>query len=191
VAGGDESRRRTVVVAVIVVALVVVVGAIVWSRHGGSSHSADSTPSTSGTAPKSTTGTGSAGGTRTTATTGPASSVVATTTIAPTTTGGPPVSTPQQLCPDAQTCAQSLEAAWQRGDHATAVAIAGASLAQSLFATVYRASDGWAFQGCQGAAGSSYCTWHAASAELIIRVQNAPPPVVISVQFCPPGQVAC
>lgn len=49
--------------------------------------------------------------------------------------------------------------AWVANDHAAAAAVATPSAVTQMFSQTYSASTGWFFDVCDGAAGSTYCTW--------------------------------
>jgi hypothetical protein len=73
--------------------------------------------------------------------------------------------------------------AWRIGDSNAGAPYATPSALFALFAKPYFASDHWTPEGCDGAAGSLFCTWHNdANKTIILQVRNVEPPrVVINV----------
>jgi peptidoglycan hydrolase-like protein with peptidoglycan-binding domain len=76
--------------------------------------------------------------------------------------------------PDPQTAARDVFNAWeavnrnQAGKNATPAAVT------AIFAQTFSSSDGWTFEGCQGALGHTYCSWKRSNShELRIGVINA------------------
>jgi hypothetical protein len=55
--------------------------------------------------------------------------------------------------------AGSLFDAWKANDMAAANAVATPGAVTQMFGQPYSAADGWTFVRCDGAAGSTYCTW--------------------------------
>jgi peptidoglycan hydrolase-like protein with peptidoglycan-binding domain len=72
----------------------------------------------------------------------------------------------------AEAAAQAVFAAWAEGDHGEAAKNANQQAVQQLFTRTWSASDGWAFDGCGGAAGSVYCRWTRPGGELVLRANN-------------------
>ncbi len=75
---------------------------------------------------------------------------------------------------DPQTAAEDVFAAWEAhnrdlaGKNATPVGV------NEVFAQSFSAGDGWSFEGCQGAAGHTFCSWRRTNGhELRIGVINA------------------
>jgi hypothetical protein len=68
--------------------------------------------------------------------------------------------------------AQAVFRAWTRNDPAAARRDAAPRALVGLFARSWSASDGWTFAGCEGAAGSVYCSWRGPGAELVLRSNN-------------------
>jgi hypothetical protein len=115
------------------------------------------------------------------------SHVATTTTTVPATTTTPAVSA------DPQSYAVALYNAWKTGDQATASRVASAPAVSQMFAVAYQAQpstngpvDPYSFQGCQGAAGSTICSWQTSGLSTItMRVRNATgglPVLVVDVQ---------
>jgi peptidoglycan hydrolase-like protein with peptidoglycan-binding domain len=73
---------------------------------------------------------------------------------------------------DAQTAARRAFDAWTRADRASAGKDAIPSAVAALFARSWSASDGWAFVGCDGAAGTVYCTWRKPGTDLVLAVND-------------------
>lgn len=73
-------------------------------------------------------------------------------------------------------------------DRATAMGLAEPDAVSTLFARTWKASDNWMFASCEGAAGSTYCSWTRPGEQLVVRVRNdlAGPPVrVLEAAFKP------
>ena len=69
--------------------------------------------------------------------------------------------------------------AWRVGSDGSASAYATPSAVTALWVHVYKASDHWLPDGCEGAAGSTYCTFtNDAAKTLVLRVDNATQKVV-------------
>jgi len=78
--------------------------------------------------------------------------------------------------------AETLYAAWTRGDVAAAEKVAQPQAVATLFARRWQGSDGWSFAECSGAAGSVICTWKRPSGQqLLVRVQSAAGGLPVSV----------
>ena len=73
--------------------------------------------------------------------------------------------------------------AWRVGSQASAAPYSTASARSALFAKSYAVSAHWLPNGCEGAAGSLYCTWtNDAAKTIILRVdQVSSPHLVVSV----------
>ena len=63
------------------------------------------------------------------------------------------------LCDTDEQCAESLYWAWIAADRSRAAGIATPDAVDSLFANTYQPSDNWQYNGCDGAMGSTGCTW--------------------------------
>ena len=106
-----------------------------------------------------------------------------TTTVPPASTVTSRPATTVGLSPES--AAKSLFEAWTKGDRAAAATVAQPAAVTTLFGRTWRASDGWAFSECTGAAGSLICTWARPSGQQVLfRVQNAPGRVA-EVRFQP------
>jgi len=113
------------------------------------------------------------------------------TTAAATTTTTPPSTTSTLPLPpvtdDPQSYAQYLFVAWQNGDRTAAANVASPDAVNQVFAQPYQASSQWAFQTCDPAAGSLYCTWNGTNnAKLLMTVRTLTgglPIQVVMVQF--------
>ncbi len=112
-----------------------------------------------------------------------------TTTVAPTTTT-------TVVGADPQGYAVALFNAWKAGDRVAAGRVASPDAVNQLFATPYQAQpstggsvDPWSFEGCQGAAGATICTWKTQGTSAIaMRVRNSTgglPVLVVEVQRTP------
>jgi hypothetical protein len=113
-----------------------------------------------------------------------------TTTSAPPTTTIPPPPTTLPYPPitdDPQTYAEYLFVAWQNADKTSAANVASAEAVTQIFTQPYSAASQWAFQMCDPAAGSLYCTWNGANnAKLLMTVRTLTgglPIQVVMVQF--------
>jgi hypothetical protein len=70
--------------------------------------------------------------------------------------------------------AGTLFQAWKDHDTAKAHTVAGNTAVSQIFAKTYKAGDQWLFISCNGAAGSTYCTWvNIVETSLVMRVANA------------------
>lgn len=79
--------------------------------------------------------------------------------------------------------AQTVYAAWMAGDRSIAEPLtdpAAVADLDALFAQPFDPAAGWAFDHCEGAAGSVFCTWHGTPATLVIQVRNIEPPVQVT-----------
>lgn len=110
-----------------------------------------------------------------------------TTTLAVTTTTTPAVSA------DPQGYAVALFNAWKAGDRGAASRVASPDAVNLLFAVPYQAQpstsgpvDPYSFGGCQGAAGSTICSWQSSgSGTIMMRVRNVTgglPVLVVDIQ---------
>ena len=76
--------------------------------------------------------------------------------------------------PDANTAAQRVFQAWEQHSDSAALLNATPNAVAQLFKEVYSSADGWAFEGCEGALGHTYCRWRRTNGtELRIGVENA------------------
>lgn len=127
------------------------------------------TPTTGGTTIPSS---GTPGSSDTTGTTAPAPSTE-TTTLTPDTS---PVSTPPEMIPlptNAQDYADELVRAWSKHFEGYLARLAGPDPLAVLAAHDSLAGSTWTRSACEGAAGSSYCTYTASGGtKLIVRVGN-------------------
>ena len=126
--------------------LAVVLVIVLVTRDDNSGSASDTTTTVATTAPHPTT------------TTAPAT----TTTVAPTTTtvAPPPTTVPYPPITDnPQSYAEYLFVAWQNANKTDAANVASADAVNQIFAQPYSAASQWAFQTCDPAAGSLYCTW--------------------------------
>lgn len=81
--------------------------------------------------------------------------------------------------------AAGLFDSWKGNDADGAHAFATNTAVDEIFAKTYRAKSGWFFSNCEGAAGSTYCTWiNNVETTLILRVSNQAG-VVSSAAFTP------
>jgi flagellar basal body-associated protein FliL len=149
------ARRRTVVIIVVVVAVIAaaVAGWYFFIRSDDSSSSTSSSSTSSSTASSST-----------------SSSTSSTTTTSSASTSSTSVPTPPA---DPQAYAQTLFTAWSNNDRTAAATVANQTAIDSLFATPSSDAPSWAFSGCQGAAGSIFCTWTRAGGQLAMTVRDA------------------
>lgn len=76
--------------------------------------------------------------------------------------------------PDPSTAAQRVFKAWEQHSEQTALLDATPTAVAQLFAQTFSPADGWTFQGCEGAAGHTFCTWQRTNGtQLRIGVENA------------------
>lgn len=83
--------------------------------------------------------------------------------------------------------AQTIFQAWVQGNRAAAQEITDSSALADLdtvFAQPFDPTANWAYDHCEGTAGSTFCTWHSNTATMIVQVRSAePPPVVIDIRL--------
>ena len=114
-----------------------------------------------------------------------------TTTIEPTTTTTEATTTTTEgsLPTNAEDYATALIEAWERGDLDTASTLATADALDTLFSQEGGGAGTWSLEMCEGAAGSTYCTFGAGGdPRVIVRVANeaaslGQPEAVTEVQF--------
>ena len=115
---------------------------------------------------------------------------------ATTTTTVPAPTTSSPVNADPQGYAVALYNAWKAGDRVAAAKVAAPQAVNLMFATPYQAQpstsgpvDPYSFEGCQGAAGSTICSWQASGLGTIsMRVRNTTgglPVLVVDVQRTP------
>jgi hypothetical protein len=76
--------------------------------------------------------------------------------------------------PDPQTAAKDVFNAWEAHNRDQAGKNASPSAVNELFTQSFSSGDGWSFEGCQGAAGHTFCSWKRSNGhELRIGVINA------------------
>ena len=76
--------------------------------------------------------------------------------------------------PDPRTAAQDVFSAWEASDQDQAAKNATLAAVTEIFAQTFSPGDGWSFDGCQGAAGTIFCTWKRSNGrELRIGVLEA------------------
>lgn len=76
--------------------------------------------------------------------------------------------------PDPQTAAEDVFNAWEAHNRDQAGQNATPSAVNEIFAQSFSSGDGWSFEGCQGAAGHTFCSWKRSGGhELNIGVINA------------------
>jgi murein L,D-transpeptidase YcbB/YkuD len=76
--------------------------------------------------------------------------------------------------PDPQTAAKVVFSAWEADNRAQAGLNATPAAVNEIFAQTFSSGDGWSFDGCQGAAGHTFCSWHRSNGHgLRIGVINA------------------
>lgn len=111
-----------------------------------------------------------------------------TTSAVAKTAPGPARPTTTALASSPEGHAQTLYAAWTRGDRAAAAVVAQPQAVDALFARPWSGNDGWSFVECSGAAGSVICTWQGRTGQVLFRVQNVTggvPVAVSDVRFQP------
>jgi len=145
------AKRRTLIVVVVVLVLIGAAAAGWWFfvRDGDSSSTSNTSTSSSTSSSSTSTSTSSTSSTSTTSSTTP--------------------TTPA----DPQAYAETLFSAWAADDRATAATVADQTAIDSLFATPSSEAAAYQFSGCQGAAGSIFCTWTRAGAQLAMTVRDA------------------
>lgn len=74
---------------------------------------------------------------------------------------------------DPQSYAVALFNAWAAGDQASAASVADQTAIDSLFASPSSEASAYSFSGCQGAAGSIYCTWTRPGGQIAMQVRDA------------------
>jgi len=76
--------------------------------------------------------------------------------------------------PDPQTAAKDVFSAWEARNRNQAAKNATPGAVNEIFAESFSSGDGWSFEGCQGAAGHTFCSWKRSNGhELRIGVINA------------------
>ena len=76
--------------------------------------------------------------------------------------------------PDPQTAAKDVFNAWEAHNRDQAAKNATPAAVNEIFAESFSSGDGWSFEGCQGAAGHTFCSWKRSNGhELTIGVINA------------------
>lgn len=148
---------------------------------GCSSNKDEPSPTTTAAPAATTPGTSATKSTVAPATDAPATSTPSTAPPAPT-TSATPASTPTTP----EDYAKGLYAAWRKGDKATADTLGTPDAVNALFA--YEPTD-FTFQDCQGAAGSTICTFTAGVGSIEMRVRNATggePVLVVEVKVTAP-----
>ena len=76
--------------------------------------------------------------------------------------------------PDPQTAARDVFAAWEASNRGQAAMNATPAAVNEIFAESFSSGDSWSFEGCQGAAGHTFCSWKRSDGhELRIGVINA------------------
>ena len=76
--------------------------------------------------------------------------------------------------PDPQTAAKNVFSAWEANNRGQAAKNATPTAVNEVFAQSFSAADGWSLEGCQGAAGHTFCSWKRSNGhELRIGVINA------------------
>jgi hypothetical protein len=89
---------------------------------------------------------------------------------------------------DPQTYAETLFTAWANNDPTAAATVADQAAIDSLFATPSSEAAAYTFSGCEGAAGSIFCTWTRPGAQLAMTVRDASgglPVQVVAVEIGP------
>lgn len=112
------------------------------------------------------------------------------TTTAPPTTAAPATSTTTAggLPTDPDAYATAFVQAWEVGDQATALELGTQSAVDSIFAFESGGAGSWSLETCEGAAGSSFCTFTAGGdPTVVVQVGNdaasqGQPQAVTSVQ---------
>jgi peptidoglycan hydrolase-like protein with peptidoglycan-binding domain len=87
-----------------------------------------------------------------------------------------------------QSASNGLFQAWTNNDQSAATNYATGDALATLFARAFHASDGWAFEMCEGAAGHFICTWKRPGGSLALQGNDntgAPFYYVEGVQFQP------
>jgi hypothetical protein len=77
-----------------------------------------------------------------------------------------------RLPTDPQAYATATFRAWLRGDEARLSRLAAPPVAGFLLARAPESTRGWSGPVCEGAAGSTYCSWTRPETDIVIRVAN-------------------
>lgn len=98
----------------------------------------------------------------------------------------PPARDPEPLPDSPEDYAKAFVASWVQHDRHRADSLGTKAAVQAIFSA--RAPQAPAFKGCEGAAGSSYCTWEGVEYTLVVRVHNekaslAQPQAVVEARF--------
>jgi hypothetical protein len=96
------------------------------------------------------------------------------TATVPATVAEPTTTSPASVIPtDPAAYATALIEAWERGDQPAAAELATSDAVEMLFSREGGGAGTWSLVGCEGAAGSSYCTFNAGGdPTVIVRVGN-------------------
>jgi hypothetical protein len=166
--GHDGRGRRWAVVAVIAVVAVVATAVTLAVMADGSD---DTT--TSATTTVATTGEATTSSTAVTTTTEPTTSSTGATTTGASAATNPPTTAPSDsdLPRDPNGYATAAFLAWQQGDDATLERLTSPAALAVLTARAPGTGD-WTGPICEGAAGSSYCTWNGPEDQIVLRVAN-------------------
>jgi cytoskeletal protein RodZ len=140
------------VVLIVVVVALIAAAAAGWWFFLRDDHSSSSTSTSSSTIRSSSSSSASTSST--------ASSSTSSTTT-PTTAADP------------QAYAETLFSAWAAGDRTAAATVADQTAIDSLFAAPSSEAAAYTFSSCEGAAGSIFCTWTRAGAQLAMTVRDA------------------
>ena len=170
-----NDQRLPATLVTLVICGLVALGA--WTYSSGSASVAGS-PVTVAPPPTAKLGTGKPG----TGKKPPRVTAPTRTSEAPSTTRAAPVTT---VAANPHAYMLALVHDWQHRDRVAANKIAAPAVVNVLFSQVWRASDGWSDKGCQGAAGSSFCTYSRPKRRLVFQVRNATgglPTFVVALQ---------
>ena len=125
-------------------------------------------------------GCGSSRKTTTTTTTVGASSTTSSSTPTVVTDTLPTTTTSVAATPDAR--AKAFFAAWQANNAGKMHALGTNAAVSAAQAAYPSGTSGYVFSNCQGAAGSTFCTWVKRGSSIRVQVENPPPNMVVGFQ---------
>jgi hypothetical protein len=90
------------------------------------------------------------------------------------------------VAPNPAAYSTALFGDWKGGDRDSAGKVATAAVVKELFLRPWHSADAWVVTGCQGTAGSTYCTWTSPRRRFVMQVRNATgglPVLIVGMQI--------